>query len=151
LRKQWKVWNSLSRIQVKPIARLDGDVMLLPYFPRLQSFFLLDDKHLDEVTPEQIEMLSQGVSLHQEKGIFAATDVAILEMHNKPILHLQVQVKPIARLDGDVMLLPYFPRLQSFLPRCEPTSRKRYFRCNGCSDIRNASINHDDSSRCLSK
>ncbi|MFI7968555.1 16S rRNA pseudouridine(516) synthase, partial [Acinetobacter baumannii] len=31
--------------------------------------------------PEQIEMLSQGVSLHQEKGIFAATDVAILEMH----------------------------------------------------------------------
>jgi len=36
---------------------------------------------LDPVTPEQIVMLSEGVSLHQEKGIFAATDVAILETH----------------------------------------------------------------------
>jgi len=36
---------------------------------------------LDPVTPEQIVMLSEGVSLHQEKGIFAATDVAMLETH----------------------------------------------------------------------
>lgn len=36
---------------------------------------------IDPVTPEQIVMLSEGVSLHQEKGIFAATDVAMLETH----------------------------------------------------------------------
>jgi len=36
---------------------------------------------IDPVTPEQIEMLAQGVSLHQEKGIFAATDVEISGTH----------------------------------------------------------------------
>ncbi|MDB9694628.1 pseudouridine synthase, partial [Acinetobacter nosocomialis] len=36
---------------------------------------------IDSVTPEQIEMLTQGVNLHQEKDVFAATDVALLGSH----------------------------------------------------------------------
>ncbi|WP_151973822.1 pseudouridine synthase, partial [Acinetobacter junii] len=78
---------------VQAIGRLDQDttgLLLLTDDGKYLQALTHPRKHvpkvyhvttIDPVTPEQIEMLSQGVSLHQEKGVFAATDVAILETH----------------------------------------------------------------------
>jgi len=78
---------------VQAIGRLDQDttgLLLLTDDGKYLQALTHSRKHvpkvyhvttIDPVTPEQIEMLSQGVSLHQEKGVFAATDVAILETH----------------------------------------------------------------------
>lgn len=78
---------------VQAIGRLDQDttgLLLLTDDGKYLQALTHPRKHvpkvyhvttIDPVTPEQIEMLSQGVSLHQEKGVFAATDVKILETH----------------------------------------------------------------------
>lgn len=78
---------------VQAIGRLDQDttgLLLLTDDGKYLQALTHPRKHvpkvyhvttIDAVTPEQIEMLGQGVSLHQEKGIFAATDVAMLETH----------------------------------------------------------------------
>lgn len=78
---------------VQAIGRLDQDttgLLLLTDDGKYLQALTHPRKHvpkvyhvttLDPVTPEQIVMLSEGVSLHQEKGIFAATDVAMLETH----------------------------------------------------------------------
>lgn len=78
---------------VQAIGRLDQDttgLLLLTDDGKYLQALTHPRKHvpkvyhvttLDPVTPEQIAMLSEGVSLHQEKGIFAATDVAMLETH----------------------------------------------------------------------
>lgn len=78
---------------VQAIGRLDQDttgLLLLTDDGKYLQALTHPRKHvpkvyhvttLDAVTPEQIVMLSEGVSLHQEKGIFAATDVAMLETH----------------------------------------------------------------------
>ncbi|EOQ65163.1 hypothetical protein F935_00823 [Acinetobacter calcoaceticus ANC 3811] len=78
---------------VQAIGRLDQDttgLLLLTDDGKYLQALTHPRKHvpkvyhvttIDPVTPEQIEMLSQGVSLHQEKGVFAATDVEILETH----------------------------------------------------------------------
>lgn len=76
---------------VQAIGRLDQDttgLLLLTDDGKYLQALTHPRKHvpkvyhvttIDPVTPEQIAMLSEGVSLHQEKGIFAATDVAMLE------------------------------------------------------------------------
>lgn len=78
---------------VQAIGRLDQDttgLLLLTDDGKYLQALTHPRKHvpkvyhvttIDAVTPEQIAMLSEGVSLHQEKGIFAATDVAMLETH----------------------------------------------------------------------
>ncbi|MDS7928950.1 pseudouridine synthase [Acinetobacter sp. V102_4] len=78
---------------VQAIGRLDQDttgLLLLTDDGKYLQALTHPRKHvpkvyhvttIDPVTPEQIAMLSEGVSLHQEKGIFAATDVAMLETH----------------------------------------------------------------------
>ncbi|MGU3313122.1 pseudouridine synthase [Acinetobacter sp. M5A5_2a] len=78
---------------VQAIGRLDQDttgLLLLTDDGKYLQALTHPRKHvpkvyhvttLDPVTPEQIVMLCEGVSLHQEKGIFAATDVAMLETH----------------------------------------------------------------------
>lgn len=78
---------------VQAIGRLDQDttgLLLLTDDGKYLQALTHPRKHvpkvyhvttIDPVTNEQIEMLSQGVSLHQEKGVFAATDVEILETH----------------------------------------------------------------------
>ncbi|SEO33129.1 pseudouridine synthase [Acinetobacter sp. yr461] len=78
---------------VQAIGRLDQDttgLLLLTDDGKYLQALTHPRKHvpkvyhvttLDPVTPEQIVMLSEGVSLHQEKGIFAATNVAMLETH----------------------------------------------------------------------
>lgn len=78
---------------VQAIGRLDQDttgLLLLTDDGKYLQALTHPRKHvpkvyhvttLDPVTPEQIVMLSEGVSLHQEKGIFAATDVVMLETH----------------------------------------------------------------------
>ncbi|GAA5585952.1 ribosomal small subunit pseudouridine synthase A [Acinetobacter calcoaceticus] len=78
---------------VQAIGRLDQDttgLLLLTDDGKYLQALTHPRKHvpkvyhvttIDAVTPEQIVMLSEGVSLHQEKGIFAATDVAMLETH----------------------------------------------------------------------
>ncbi|MGE8598057.1 MAG: pseudouridine synthase [Acinetobacter calcoaceticus] len=78
---------------VQAIGRLDQDttgLLLLTDDGKYLQALTHPRKHvpkvyhvttLDPVTSEQIVMLSEGVSLHQEKGIFAATDVAMLETH----------------------------------------------------------------------
>lgn len=78
---------------VQAIGRLDQDttgLLLLTDDGKYLQALTHPRKHvpkvyhvttIDAVTSEQIEMLGQGVSLHQEKGIFAATDVAMLETH----------------------------------------------------------------------
>lgn len=78
---------------VQAIGRLDQDttgLLLLTDDGKYLQALTHPRKHvpkvyhvttIDAVTPEQIEMLGQGVSLHQEKGIFVATDVAMLETH----------------------------------------------------------------------
>jgi 16S rRNA pseudouridine516 synthase len=78
---------------VQAIGRLDQDttgLLLLTDDGKYLQALTHPRKHvpkvyhvttIDQVTPEQIAMLSEGVSLHQEKGIFAATDVAMLETH----------------------------------------------------------------------
>ncbi|GLG81728.1 pseudouridine synthase [Acinetobacter calcoaceticus] len=78
---------------VQAIGRLDQDttgLLLLTDDGKYLQALTHPRKHvpkvyhvttIDPVTPEQIAMLSEGVSLHQEKGIFAATNVAILETH----------------------------------------------------------------------
>lgn len=78
---------------VQAIGRLDQDttgLLLLTDDGKYLQALTHPRKHvpkvyhvttIDPVTPEQILMLSEGVSLHQEKGIFAATDVAMLETH----------------------------------------------------------------------
>ncbi|MFX4790251.1 pseudouridine synthase, partial [Acinetobacter baumannii] len=75
---------------VQAIGRLDQDttgLLLLTDDGKYLQALTHPRKHVpkvyhvttyDPVTPEQIEMLTQGVNLHQEKGIFAATDVALL-------------------------------------------------------------------------
>ena len=78
---------------VQAIGRLDQDttgLLLLTDDGKYLQALTHPRKHvpkvyhvttIDPVTPEQLEMLGQGVSLHQEKGVFAATDVEILETH----------------------------------------------------------------------
>ncbi|MFV5374843.1 pseudouridine synthase [Acinetobacter calcoaceticus] len=78
---------------VQAIGRLDQDttgLLLLTDDGKYLQALTHPRKHvpkvyhvttIDAVTPEQIAMLSEGVSLHQEKGVFAATDVAMLETH----------------------------------------------------------------------
>jgi len=78
---------------VQAIGRLDQDttgLLLLTDDGKYLQALTHPRKHvpkvyhvttIDPVIPEQIAMLSEGVSLHQEKGIFAATDVAMLETH----------------------------------------------------------------------
>lgn len=78
---------------VQAIGRLDQDttgLLLLTDDGKYLQALTHPRKHvpkvyhvttIDAVTSEQIVMLSEGVSLHQEKGIFAATDVAMLETH----------------------------------------------------------------------
>lgn len=78
---------------VQAIGRLDQDttgLLLLTDDGKYLQALTHPRKHvpkvyhvttIDPVTPKQIEMLSQGVSLDQEKGIFAATDVDVLETH----------------------------------------------------------------------
>lgn len=78
---------------VQAIGRLDQDttgLLLLTDDGKYLQALTHPRKHvpkvyhvttIDPVTSEQIEMLGQGVSLHQEKGVFAATDVEILETH----------------------------------------------------------------------
>lgn len=78
---------------VQAIGRLDQDttgLLLLTDDGKYLQALTHPRKHvpkvyhvttIDPVTPEQIEMLTQGVNLHQEKGIFAATDVALLGTH----------------------------------------------------------------------
>jgi len=78
---------------VQAIGRLDQDttgLLLLTDDGKYLQALTHPRKHvpkvyhvttIDPVTAEQIVMLSEGVSLHQEKGIFAATDVAMLETH----------------------------------------------------------------------
>ncbi|MBP2603767.1 pseudouridine synthase [Acinetobacter calcoaceticus] len=78
---------------VQAIGRLDQDttgLLLLTDDGKYLQALTHPRKHvpkvyhvttLNPVTPEQIAMLSEGVSLHQEKGIFAATDVTMLETH----------------------------------------------------------------------
>lgn len=78
---------------VQAIGRLDQDttgLLLLTDDGKYLQALTHPRKHvpkvyhvttIDPLTPEQIAMLSEGVSLHQEKGIFAATDVAMLETH----------------------------------------------------------------------
>ncbi|WP_017388116.1 pseudouridine synthase [Acinetobacter calcoaceticus] len=78
---------------VQAIGRLDQDttgLLLLTDDGKYLQALTHPRKHvpkvyhvttIDAVTPEQIVRLSEGVSLHQEKGIFAATDVAMLETH----------------------------------------------------------------------
>lgn len=78
---------------VQAIGRLDQDttgLLLLTDDGKYLQALTHPRKHvpkvyhvttIDAVTPEQIVRLSEGVSLHQEKGTFAATDVAMLETH----------------------------------------------------------------------
>lgn len=78
---------------VQAIGRLDQDttgLLLLTDDGKYLQALTHPRKHvpkvyhvttIDPVTPKQIEMLTQGVNLHQEKGIFAATDVALLGTH----------------------------------------------------------------------
>ncbi len=78
---------------VQAVGRLDQDttgLLLLTDDGKYLQALTHPRKHVpkvyhvttyDPVTPEQIEMLTQGVNLHQEKGGFAATDVALLGTH----------------------------------------------------------------------
>ncbi len=78
---------------VQAIGRLDQDttgLLLLTDDGKYLQALTHPRKHvpkvyhvttIDSVTPEQIEMLTQGVNLNQEKGVFAATDVALLGSH----------------------------------------------------------------------
>jgi len=78
---------------VQAIGRLDQDttgLLLLTDDGKYLQALTHPRKHvpkvyhvttLDPIMPEQIERLGQGVELHQEKGVFAATDVRLLETH----------------------------------------------------------------------
>ena len=78
---------------VQTIGRLDQDttgLLLLTDDGKYLQALTHPRKHvpkvyhattIDPITPQQIEQLLQGVSLHNEKGIFAATDVHLLNTH----------------------------------------------------------------------
>ncbi|OON25556.1 16S rRNA pseudouridine(516) synthase [Acinetobacter pittii] len=120
---------------VQAIGRLDQDttgLLLLTDDGKYLQALTHPRKHvpkvyhvttIDPVTPEQIEMLSQGVSLHQEKGLFSATDVAILETHQLTMtIHQGVyhQVKRmIAAVGNKVEALDRYQVGQLVLPELE--------------------------------
>ncbi|MFW1772215.1 pseudouridine synthase [Acinetobacter seifertii] len=120
---------------VQAIGRLDQDttgLLLLTDDGKYLQALTHPRKHVpkvyyvttyDPVTPEQIEMLTQGVNLHQEKGIFAATDVALLGTHQLTMtIHQGVyhQVKRmIAAVGNKVVKLHRYQIGQLVLPEIE--------------------------------
>ncbi|WP_284085794.1 pseudouridine synthase [Acinetobacter pittii] len=101
----------------------DGKYLQALTHPRKHVPKVYHVKTIDPVTPEQIEMLSRGVSLHQEKGVFAATNVAILETHQLTMtIHQGVyhQVKRmIAAVGNKVQALHRHQVGQLVLPELE--------------------------------
>ncbi|MBU3084336.1 pseudouridine synthase [Acinetobacter seifertii] len=120
---------------VQAIGRLDQDttgLLLLTDDGKYLQALTHPRKHVpkvyhvttyDPVTPEQIEMLTQGVNLHQEKGIFAATYVALLGTHQLTMtIHQGVyhQVKRmIAAVGNKVEKLHRYQIGQLVLPEIE--------------------------------
>lgn len=101
----------------------DGKYLQALTHPRKHVPKVYHVKTIDPVTLEQIEMLSRGVSLHQEKGVFAATNVAILETHQLTMtIHQGVyhQVKRmIAAVGNKVQALHRHQVGQLVLPELE--------------------------------